>query len=241
MDDEVFVNAIRSCSIPTLQSLVTRADSLCVDCEPCLQSIRQGRLDVLQWLRREGWPWDERCAEAACCFHGTLPSLELVEWVVQQGCPLPVDLLLTVVRENNVDVLRLLQELGCRCDPAVLAEALRQYDTFVRATPAQPGSEWSAKKVVLQLINTGCPLPEDIALDDVPWSADILHPLQVRQMVQGIMWRVPRTHAACVLQSRWKQCYYVPDERICRKRIVREFERLQCADKRMCKSPVHES
>eukprot|EP00611_Tribonema_gayanum_P006610 TRINITY_DN1588_c0_g3_i1.p1 TRINITY_DN1588_c0_g3~~TRINITY_DN1588_c0_g3_i1.p1 ORF type:complete len:113 (+),score=11.93 TRINITY_DN1588_c0_g3_i1:53-391(+) len=44
---------------------------------------RAGDLDILQWLRAQGCPWDGRiCAEAVVNGH-----LELLQWARANGCP----------------------------------------------------------------------------------------------------------------------------------------------------------
>ncbi len=59
------------CSRPVVRKLFTN------------EAAREGHLEVLQWARDQGCPWDKwTCASATQGGH-----LEVLQWAIEQGCP----------------------------------------------------------------------------------------------------------------------------------------------------------
>ncbi len=49
----------------------------------CTEAAKGGHLEVLQWARQNGCPWNElTCTEAAKGGH-----LEVLQWARENGCP----------------------------------------------------------------------------------------------------------------------------------------------------------
>ena len=68
----------------------------------CLQAAIGGHLDVLQWARRNGCPWDKRtCSRAA--FGGHLPVLQ---WARENDCPWDVSTCYFAARGGHREVLQ---------------------------------------------------------------------------------------------------------------------------------------
>ena len=60
----------------------------------CSYAARGGHLEVLKWARTNGCPWDDRiCTNAAAGCH-----LELLQWAISNGCPYNRDLLCMMPR-----------------------------------------------------------------------------------------------------------------------------------------------
>ena len=53
--------------------------------ESCMFAAREGRLQVLQWLREDGATWDSRVI--SCAEEGGYDYV--VEWARENGCPEP--------------------------------------------------------------------------------------------------------------------------------------------------------
>ena len=53
------------------------------DASACDKAARGGHLEILKWLRSKGCPWNERapCAAAAG------GHLEVLKWLIEVGCP----------------------------------------------------------------------------------------------------------------------------------------------------------
>ena len=65
-------------------------------------AVRNGNLDMLQWLRASGCPWNEwTCAEAAGNGH-----LEVLQWLSANGCPWNKSTCLQAARNGHLEVLR---------------------------------------------------------------------------------------------------------------------------------------
>ena len=72
----------------------------------------QGHLEMLQWLRERGCPWDERtCAAAACGGH-----LALLRWARANGCPWDDRTCVQAAQEGHLEVLRWAHANGCPWD-----------------------------------------------------------------------------------------------------------------------------
>ncbi len=69
----------------------------------------EGLLNVLQWARSQGCPWDEwACANAARGGH-----LEVLQWARSQGCPWDEDTCANAARGGHLEVLQWLKSQGC--------------------------------------------------------------------------------------------------------------------------------
>ena len=68
-----------------------------------------GHLEVLQWARANGCPWDEdTCSMAAHNGH-----LEVLQWARTTGCPWDERTCGMAVREGHRDVFLWAREYGC--------------------------------------------------------------------------------------------------------------------------------
>jgi hypothetical protein len=53
----------------------------------CMAAARGGKLEILQWLRIQGCPWDDfTCKEAV-----EQGNVELLQWAIDHGCPEPMN------------------------------------------------------------------------------------------------------------------------------------------------------
>jgi hypothetical protein len=85
----------------------------------CAESARNGHLDVLQWCRENGCPWDER----TCAFAALNGHLYILQWCRQHGCPWDEWTCTNAAYSGYVDVLEWCQQNGCPCDDATCAIA----------------------------------------------------------------------------------------------------------------------
>ncbi|KAL6076337.1 Ankyrin repeat domain-containing protein [Balamuthia mandrillaris] len=85
----------------------------------CRLAARGGHLAVLEWARDRGCPWDEfTCKEAAGRGH-----LEVLKWARAKGCPWDEDTCTNAARGGHWEVLKWARENGCPWDPYVCAQA----------------------------------------------------------------------------------------------------------------------
>ena len=61
-----------------------------------------GHLEVLQWARANGCPWDNRTCEAAA--HGG--HLEVLQWAIKNNCPYEFNLILCDFKCQHLDSLK---------------------------------------------------------------------------------------------------------------------------------------
>ncbi len=71
----------------------------------CAYAARGGHLEVLQWLRSQGCPWDER----TCEFAAQEGHLEVLQCARSQGCPWDQWTFMLAVQEGHLEVVQWLQ------------------------------------------------------------------------------------------------------------------------------------
>ncbi|KAG2453513.1 hypothetical protein HYH02_001733 [Chlamydomonas schloesseri] len=78
-------------------------------------AAKSGSIELLQWLRDRGCPWDSRAWVTAA----SDSSQQVVEWLAEAGCPMPSDgePYLLPAREGDTPMLRCLHRLGCPLGP----------------------------------------------------------------------------------------------------------------------------
>ena len=55
----------------------------------CYGAAKAGRLDILQWARLNGYPWDDETARIAA----HMGHLEVMQWAIENGCPYDITML----------------------------------------------------------------------------------------------------------------------------------------------------
>jgi hypothetical protein len=78
----------------------------------CSKAAGNGHLDVLQWLKENGWPWDSwTCILAASGGH-----LKVLKWSRENGCPWNHVACQEAAREGHLNILKWLRENKCPWD-----------------------------------------------------------------------------------------------------------------------------
>ena len=75
----------------------------------CVIAVERGHLDVLQWARANGCPWDESTSHAAACDG----HLEMLQWARANGCPWDEGTCAEAARNGHVEVLQWARANGC--------------------------------------------------------------------------------------------------------------------------------
>jgi hypothetical protein len=84
-----------------------------------MKAAKTGQLEVLQWLRENGCPWDEyTCHHAAEGGH-----LEVLQWLRANGCPWNASTCGSAAEGGQLEVLQWLRANGCPWDECTCAEA----------------------------------------------------------------------------------------------------------------------
>ncbi|GLC39390.1 hypothetical protein PLESTM_000891500 [Pleodorina starrii] len=113
-----------------------------------------GSVEVLEWLRGRGCPWDARTFAAAA----GAGSEEALEWLAERGCPMGDDgaPYIQPAARGDLSVLRCLRRLGCPWSDS------SRGDTFNRCAAAvgdDPVGRLCDRPVGLQwLLEQGCPV-----------------------------------------------------------------------------------
>jgi hypothetical protein len=74
-------------------------------------------LEILQWARENGCPWDEStCAMAK--------NLEILKWALDNGCPWNKQTCSVAAKTGNLEILKWAREHGCPWDETTCLEAI---------------------------------------------------------------------------------------------------------------------
>jgi len=86
----------------------------------CMVVARQGRLDMLEWLREKGCSWSAgTCGAAAAEGH-----VEIVKWLREKGCPCAEVACAGAAKNGNLGLLIWLREQGCPWDKETCEKAV---------------------------------------------------------------------------------------------------------------------
>lgn len=174
VDLSVVLEAMRHQSLDLVKQLVQDAPLLDFDTRGCLQAIRCERLDILQWLRSEGWPWAEEAFLAACGV--ACSDSGILPWVLEHGCPVD-DACLAAVAYESHDALKIAMDLGHVCSEETVRKAFELYTDLSYSPEDEDSTE--IKAIVTHMIRSGCPVPADV--DQSRWAPDLLELLRSRR------------------------------------------------------------
>ena len=82
---------------------------LCVLVGICQHAARDGYLEVLQWARASGCPWDE----LTCIWAARNGHLEVLQWARANGCPWDEDTCAEAAENGHLEVLQWARANGC--------------------------------------------------------------------------------------------------------------------------------
>ena len=106
----------------------------------CLCS-RGGHLEVLQWARANGCPWDER--PVPCCSRGG--HLEVLQWARANGCPWDDDTCADAARGGHLEVLQWARANGCPWDEKTCAMCSKGRPPGGAAVGTRQGCPWDER------------------------------------------------------------------------------------------------
>lgn len=92
----------------------------------CCAAARAGHLDMLKWLRAEGYPWDKSvCTSTMIGSH-----VGVLKWAIENGCPYDFEDCIEEISHvcyrgksappGELEILQYLHSIGCRFDRPVL-------------------------------------------------------------------------------------------------------------------------
>lgn len=181
VDLTVVLKAMRHQSLDLIKQLVQDAALLEVDNRGCLQAIRCERLDVLQWLRSEGWPWTEEAFLGACAV--ACGDSGILAWMLENSCPVD-DACLAAVAYESYDALKVAMDLGHVCSEDTVRKAFELY-TEDLSCPSEDGDSTELMAIVSHMLRSGCSAPGEY-FDDPEvvehiagcWAPDLLELLR---------------------------------------------------------------
>ncbi|KAK3289193.1 hypothetical protein CYMTET_3354 [Cymbomonas tetramitiformis] len=105
----------------------------------CKQAASQGNLEVLQWAREHGCPWDaSTCQYAAAGGH-----LEVLQWAWEHGCPWDASTCYgAAAAGGHLEVLQWAREHGCPWDARTCAYAAAGGHLEVLQWAREHGCPW---------------------------------------------------------------------------------------------------
>ena len=104
----------------------------------CSRAAEEGHLEVLQWARSEGCPWDNRtCSEAAGG-----GRLAVLQWARSQGCPWDEDTCFYAASEGYLEVLQWARSQGCPWDEYTCSLAASRGHLEVLQWARSQGCPW---------------------------------------------------------------------------------------------------
>ena len=126
----------------------------------CARVARGGNLKVLQWVRKNGYPWDEQtCSAAALGGH-----LEVLQWARDNGCPWNEDTCDAAARGGHLEVLQWAHGNGCPWDERICSHA--GINEVVVQWARENGCPWAEGgnlvflQYILPLLPYGCSSPQ---------------------------------------------------------------------------------
>ena len=161
----------------------------------CFFAASAGQLEVLQWAREQGCPWDDEiCAAAAAQGH-----LQVLQWARAQDCPWNKAVCIRAVEGNHLELLAWALGAGCACDEEVQRCAVRGPLPATRSPRALPDARLSAICVCTPL----SPLLQVCHAASRTGNLEALELLRLAEhrqstlVVSGALCGVPRTCYAC--------------------------------------------
>jgi hypothetical protein len=108
----------------------------------CEQAAIRGHLEVLQWARANGCPWDEfTCSSAAWAGH-----LDVLKWAHEKDCPWTSFTCETAAKQGHLEVLQWAHENGCLWDEKTCMSAAEGGHFGVLQWLLANGCEWDELK-----------------------------------------------------------------------------------------------
>jgi hypothetical protein len=126
---ECYKHAINYWHMPMLRWLDERYGNITPDVEHLRSAASQGHLEVCQYLREQGYVWDDDSSEAVT-EAARYEHHDLVKWLITEGCPYAEhDLGMAIVgnydsTDNSVNMLKWLSEHGAMWEEYTLTRML---------------------------------------------------------------------------------------------------------------------
>jgi len=103
-ESHAYTDAIeRGAALELLPSIYAETPRVPWDGYECAAAARNGRLDILQWLRTHGCPWSVN----TCWYTAMDGELGILQWLRQHGCPWDIDhIVFAAIRYGQWPVLQ---------------------------------------------------------------------------------------------------------------------------------------
>ena len=106
----------------------------------CSSAGERGHLEVLQWARGQGCPWDDfTCSEAARGGH-----LEVLQWARSEGCPWTKQTCTEAARGGHLEVLKWAHSQDCPWNAMTCSSAAERGHLAVLQWARSEGCPWDA-------------------------------------------------------------------------------------------------
>ena len=106
----------------------------------CSMAAKQGDLEMLQWLHRNGCPWNEE----TCMCAAEKGHLEILQWARMNGCPWNERTCSLAARNGHLGVLQWAHINGCSWNENTCASAARNGQMEVLQWAQTNGCPWNA-------------------------------------------------------------------------------------------------
>lgn len=129
---------------------------------PCYYASQAGRVDVMEWLKSNGWSFSAK----SCMF--SAGNLEVLKWTLNNGCLMDEDTIWCAVINGRLDFVKWLRSQGCPWNKDACAVATQNGHLDVLIWLRSNGCPWNVYEC-LDSINNAIELEEDVSNNLLPW------------------------------------------------------------------------
>jgi hypothetical protein len=119
--------SFHTCSLKTLkwfkrmgyltQQLVINNNNDYCAFQACNTAAKYGKLDIIKWLRKNGFVWNVHTSEYAA----SSGDLETLKWILENGCPYDWTTCAGAASSGNIEILQWATAYGCPWNNSVMA------------------------------------------------------------------------------------------------------------------------
>ena len=124
-----FLQAVKSQNLQNMMWIKKRNANIFmgINLKICAYTAKQGNLNILKWLKKNGCPWDEDTFESAAC-NG---DMETLEWLKKNKCPWDAETFVVAARSGKIEILEWLKRNKCPWNAITFPAAAARYNLRV--------------------------------------------------------------------------------------------------------------
>ena len=87
-------------------------------CLFCVPLNLYSNLNILQWIKKNGCPWDSW----ACAIAAKYGRLSILKWLRSEGCPWTATTCIWAAKSGNLDIVKYCIDNGCNIDTRIYTQ-----------------------------------------------------------------------------------------------------------------------